>query len=297
MTKYNKNYAESEIFSRRAAYYQSKARIATLSARAKARGLNTQFGINQFSDLFPEDFARLYKGYKPSDKSAILPMDSETVYATSIPTSWDWRNQNAVTPVKDQGQCGSCWAFSATEGVESAWYLAKKQTVILAPQQVVSCDTVDGGCNGGDLPTAFAYIQANGMESETAYPYTSGESGANGNCNFNSQQVIATISGFKYATQNSNETQMQEAMIPNGPLSICVDASTWQDYTGGIIENNCQNSLDHCVQLVGWNTDSGVPYWIVRNSWNTNWGINGYIYVERNQDLCGIADEATYAVI
>jgi len=216
---------------------------------------------------------------------------------TAVPTAMDWREKGAVTPIKDQQQCGSCWAFSATEGVESAWFLSKGTLPVLSPQQIVSCDDQDDGCNGGDLPTAFAYVQQYGQEDNTHYPYTSG-GGDTGQCKYNKNYVVSKISGFKYATQSRNETAMQVAMVSNGPLSICVDAETWQFYTGGIIKNNCDDDLDHCVQLVGWNQNSAnVPYWIVRNSWGADWGIQGYLWVERNHDLCGIADEATFVTI
>jgi len=158
----------------------------------------------------------------------------------------------------------------------------------------VDCDTTDQGCDGGDLPPAFAYVQQNGLESEADYPYQAQD----GNCAYNAQDVVAKISGFQYATQSLNETQMQVALIANGPLSICVDAETWQSYTGGIIESDCGTDLDHCVQIVGFDIDNtNTPYWIIRNSWGTDWGINGFVYVERNQDECGVAMEATYVTI
>jgi len=176
--------------------------------------------------------------------------------------------------------------------------LAKKKLLVLSPQQIVSCDQNDDGCNGGDLPTAFGYVQQAGLETDSDYPYTSGN-GNSGTCTYNSGEVVVTISGFKYATQSGNETAMQVAMVTNGPLSVCVDAETWQYYQSGIIEHGCGDSLDHCVQIVGWNTDmtSNIPYWIVRNSWGTDWGLNGYLWVERNKDECGISDEATYVTI
>jgi len=214
-----------------------------------------------------------------------------------LPSSLDWRTKGAVTPVKNQEQCGSCWAFSATEGVESAYFLAKGQLFVLSPQQIVSCDTSDGGCDGGDLPTAFQYVQQAGMETDKAYPYTSGN-GDSGTCIYDQSQVVVHISGFKYATTTGNETAMQAAMMTQGPLSVCVDAETWQNYQSGVITHGCGDSLDHCVQIVGWaSTSTSVPYWIVRNSWGTDWGLNGFLWVERNKDECGISDEATYVTI
>jgi C1A family cysteine protease len=292
MVKYNKKYSVDELHQRIANFQQSKLRVQRLNAIAKIRGEDAQYGITKFADMTPEEFKQTRMGYKPKSNTPAPRYNIEE--NIELPTSLDWRTQGAVTPVKDQGQCGSCWAFSATEGVESGWFMSKKQLPVLSPQQVVSCDDNDDGCNGGDLPTAFAYIKSAGQESESKYPYTSGN-GDTGRCKYNQAYVVAHITGFKYATQSMNETEMQVATIAHGPLSICVDAETWQDYTGGIVKSGCGTDLDHCVQIVGFNVGGqGTPYWTVRNSWNTDWGINGYIYVERNQDECGIAMEATY---
>jgi len=215
----------------------------------------------------------------------------------SLPDTFDWRTEGAVTPVKNQGQCGSCWAFSVTENVESVWIIATNasaSTVDLSAQQVVDCDRDDGGCDGGDTPTAYQYIiKAGGMESEKDYPYHARD----GTCKFNKQKVVAKISSFKYATQNSDEDQMQQNLVSWAPLSICVDASTWQFYDGGVISSNdCGTDLDHCTQMIGYANDKG-KYWIVRNSWGTDWGVDGYIYLAMGGDTCGCADEATTAVV
>jgi C1A family cysteine protease len=296
---YQKYYTGAEYATRLAIFKEAKEEIARLNAEARSRGRNTKFAINKFADLSKEEFAARYFGYKKVSKE--VPVAARLADPKApLPTYFDWNNKGAVTPVKDQQQCGSCWAFSATEGVESAWFLAKRKLIELSPQQIVSCDTTDQGCNGGDLPTAFAYIASSGLETEADYPYTSGN-GDSGTCNYNQQDTVASISGFKYATTTGNETAMQVAMLTVGPLSICVEADTWQYYSGGVLTNDCGDNLDHCVQVTGWNVDNTqnppVPYWIVRNSWNTNWGINGYIWIERNMDLCGISDEATYVTI
>jgi len=234
-------------------------------------------------------------GYVPSSHPKVNILEE---FGAPLPTSFDWRTKGAVTPVKNQEQCGSCWAFSATEGVESAWFLAKNQLIVLSPQQIVSCDQNDGGCNGGDLPTAFQYVEQNGMETNAVYPYTSGN-GNSGTCEYDGSDVVVHISGFKYATQSANETQMQVALLAHGPLSICVDAETWQYYQGGVITHGCGDSLDHCVQIVGFSatTNNKTPYWIIRNSWGADWGLEGYLWVERGKDECGVSDEATYVTI
>jgi len=216
----------------------------------------------------------------------------------------DWRTAGAVTPVKNQGQCGSCWAFSATEGLESGWFLGGHKLVALAPQQLVSCDKVDQGCNGGDLPTAYKYIEkAGGLESEASYPYTSG-GGANSACKFNAKSIVASMKNWTYAIppcydtcKSQNEGNLQKAVAAYGPASICVNANPWQFYTGGVMKASCPggySQLDHCVQLVGYHSSGSNNYWIVKNSWAANWGEQGYIYIQIGKNLCGVADEATF---
>jgi len=293
---YGKQYQPAEFKMRYDLFKNSLEEIDRLNREAAQKGLNTKFGVTKFSDLSKEEFKAKYMGYVPSSHANVdIPFEESVA---PLPTSFDWRTKGAVTPVKNQEQCGSCWAFSATEGVESAWFLAKSQLVVLSPQQIVSCDQNDDGCNGGDLPTAFQYVQQNGMETCADYPYTSGN-GNTGTCQYDSSDVVVQISGFKYATQSANETQMRVALLAHGPLSICVDASTWQNYQGGVITHGCGDDLDHCVQIVGFSetTNNKTPYWIIRNSWGTDWGLNGYLWVERGKDECGVSDEATYVTI
>jgi len=218
-----------------------------------------------------------------------------------IPATFDWRTQNVVTPVKDQEQCGSCWAFSVTENIESTWMLAKKQTIAtfkpLAPQQIVDCDTTDGGCNGGYPATAYAYVEsAGGQDTEATYPYT----GVGGTCAFNKANVESTISNFKYATTKGDEATLKQNLVSASPLSICVDAANWQDYSSGVMSAwdccwFCQ--LDHCVQLIGYDSTASTPYYLVRNSWNTNWGEAGYIRLAMGGNACGLTDYATTSIV
>jgi len=180
------------------------------------------------------------------------------------------------------------------------WILAGKGTnssVDCAPQQIVDCDTVDQGCNGGNPPTAYQYvISAGGLDSEASYPYTAED----GNCNFQANSVVAKISNWQYATSDYSEATLQTNLVGWGPLSVCVDAEYWQNYVNGVMDwEECAwiNELDHCVQLVGYDTTASTPYWIVRNSWGTSWGIEGYIWLAMGGDTCGITQEATSAVV
>jgi cathepsin F len=288
--KHNKVYASDEFNTR---YNNFKENLKVIS-ELNSRQSSATFGINRFADLTSEEFNKMYKGYKKTDVSVPAGVFAVNGVPQQAPTTWDWRTKGVVSAVKDQGQCGSCWAFSATEGVESAWAMAGHPMDILAPQQIVDCDTQDDGCNGGDLPTAFAYVHKEGLEGEANYPYKAVDE----TCHYQAADVEVKISGFAYATTTKSEPAMLTASYSHGPLSICVDASTWQTYSGGIITSHCGQQLDHCVQIVGWATSTNnVDYWIVRNSWGTDWGISGYIYIERNKDLCGVADEATYVTI
>jgi len=208
--------------------------------------------------------------------------------------SFDWNSKGAITPVKNQGQCGSCWAFSATETIESYWFLAGNTLTALSPEQIVDCDTSgeDEGCNGGWPYGAYAYVMsAGGLDSEAAYPY-SAEEGNSGNCNFSTAAIVAKISNWQYVTQSEDENAMFSWINGNGPLSICVDASSWSSYTGGVVQS-CTQNLDHCVQMTGYQSVQGIDAWNVRNSWGSDWGNNGYIWLARGNDTCGCAQVVT----
>jgi len=297
MKKYNKHYSSEEEFNHRFANF--KASLVRSTEKDK-KSKKADYGITKFSDLSPEEFRTTVLMKKPiiPDTKPKTNVLRPKVQAT--PSFFDWREKGAVTAVKDQGQCGSCWAFSVTENIESMWILAGKanNTINLSPQQIVDCDTSDDGCEGGNPPTAYDYvISAGGMEPIVDYPYTAED----GNCNFNSGDVVAKISNWQWATETYSETDIQQNMLSWGPLSICVDAEAWQDYEGGVMTwEECAwiNVLDHCVDLIGYNaTDTSNSYWIVRNSWNTNWGVEGYIYLEMWEDTCGLTHEASSAIV
>jgi len=306
MSKFNKVYASmDEFFLRYANFLETSNRVETQrQAHLQATGQSGEevYGLTKFADLSQHEFRRLL-GFKPSStpRQAVVPPNR----LGSLPTKLDWRDKKAVTEVKDQQQCGSCWAFSAAEEVESMAFMNGFGLNTFSEQQIVSCDSVDGGCNGGDTISAYQYIeQAGGLETENAYPYTSG-GGDTGTCQLpTNPQFVINVLNYSYATppcsddcNSQNETKLQESLVTQGPISICVNAEPWQTYTGGVLSSGCAHSssdLDHCVQLVGYDTSSKPHYWIVRNSWNTNWGIDGYIKIAMGSNLCGIADEATF---
>jgi C1A family cysteine protease len=290
---YQKVYADDAEYNHRfSVFLNNKMKVAQMN-RAKPAHSTIKWGVTKFMDLTSEEFKQLLGTNPTHDDSR--PQKNLDQYTAALPTSYDWRTASkCVTAVKDQGQCGSCWAFSATEGVESAYCIKTGTLDVLAPQELVSCDNTCDGCNGGDLPPAFRFVESKGLEGEKSYPYTSGTTGKTGTCSYNANLVQATITSWGYATTTKNETAMQVSLVNISPLSVIVDAETWQFYRGGVVDSNCGTNLDHAVQATGYNTNANPPYWIVRNSWGASWGEAGYIYVEMFKNMCGIAMEPCY---
>ena len=162
--------------------------------------------------------------------------------------------------------------------------------------QTTTCtyrNIIVGGCNGGNTAPAYTYLEA-GIETDANYPYTSGTAGVTGTCEADSSKFVAKTTGYTtVSSSSSGEASMATYVSETGPLSVCVDAETWSSYTGGIM-SVCGNSVDHCVQAVGINTEASTPYWTVRNSWGTSWGESGFIQLEYGKNLCDIASDATY---
>lgn len=206
--------------------------------------------------------------------------------------SVDWRTKGYVTAVKDQGACGSCWAFSVVEAMEGHLFNVTGKLVDLDPQQLVDCAGEFGneGCGGGFMDRAFEYIIKYGLEAEKDYPYT----GRDDACHYNPALVIANCSRFSYV--DKTEDALKEAVATVGPISVGIDADSIFFYSSGIFyDPNCGDWTDHAVLAVGYGTEAGEDYWLVKNSWGTGWGEDGYIRMARNKDdMCGIATFATY---
>jgi len=249
------------------------------SAERKAGG-SASHGITRFSDLTPEEFASRYLTYTSTGKV------EGTVVDVDANSSADWTGKY-TTPVKDQGYCGSCWAFAASEQIESDAIRQLSLTQVLSPQQLVSCDKLSGGCNGGTQESAYNYVKrTGGIETEAAYPYsTATYNGDTGTCKSDSNKYVLTVSGY---TTVKGETAMANYVLATGPLSVAVDATTWSSYTGGVM-SSCGTSINHAVQAVG--VDTGAGYWKIRNSWSPNWGENGYIRLAYGKSTCGVANE------
>jgi hypothetical protein len=262
---------------------------------SNAEGL-ASFGVNEFSDMTVDEFRKTKLTILPNHFESdhiIIPTFENVI----IPTSFDWRNSSppVITQVNNQLECGACWAESATETVESYWALAGNPLVQLSVQQSVDCCSQAYGCMGGWPSWAYdSLISEGGLESAADYPYE----GVNERCRFNNSEVVATITSWATLTTDKNETLMAAWISQNGPLSVCVDASTWMDYTNGIIWHDCGNWINHCVQIVGYSvSERGIPYWTVRNSWGTEWGEDGYLQVYRGNNTCAIAQVVTTVTI
>jgi len=218
-----------------------------------------------------------------------------------LPVTVNWTAKGVVTGIKDQGQCGSCWAFSATGSMEGAWAITRGKLYSMSEQQLVDCSGSYGnqGCEGGWMDWAFKYVIANGIEQETSYQYVAWDQ----KCRYNKSAVVASIIGY-YNTPQKNETALAYYVATVGPISVAIDASHngFQFYEGGIYyQAFCsQNQLDHGVLVVGYGVygKHNDQYWIVKNSWGYDWGMNGYIWMAKNNtNMCGIASAASFPVV
>lgn len=283
MKDYSKTYETREEFSKRLGIFADNLdRVSEQNRLHVLAGGDAVFGITKFSDLSPEEFKKFYLGYVPSKTNKVRTVANVSDVANDI----DWTTKGAVTAVKDQGRCGSCWAFSAVAAIESYAKLSGKYSLeTLSAQQVNSCDKRDGGCNGGNTETAYGYVKgAGGIETERDYPYTSG-GGSTGSCKFQSSKIAVTISG--YSSHSRGESNLEKA-LNEGPASVCLAASSWQSYRGGILKR-CDNNVDHCVQTTGYTSEA----WVIRNSWGTGWGESGFLRLARGSDLCKVSDDVT----
>ncbi|CUI14619.1 cysteine peptidase, putative [Bodo saltans] len=301
--KHGKSYATPSEETYRLTVFAENIRKAEI---LNAKNPQARFGASPFADMTETEFKSYHNGDKyfsarvqelKSDKTTYYPRYTDA-QVKAAPTNKDWRTEGAVTAVKNQGQCGSCWAFSTTGGVEGQWQLAGNTLVSLSEQQLVSCDTVDSGCNGGLMNNAYEWILANkGGEfvSEASYPYVSG-GGTAPACDATQGTNAAKITG--HYNIYHDEDQMKAWIGENGPLSLAIDASAWQMYMGGVMTTCGGSALDHGVLIVGYQFENqATPYWIFKNSWGASWGEAGYIYVAFGSDQCLLTHYPVTAIV
>ena len=285
--EYNKVYEPEEFTRREAIFIKNLEYITTHNAEV---GKTWTAGLNEYTDWSNDEFKSKRTGISKkmffnNHESRLNGVDRKV---KDLPASVDWRTHSpsVISPVKNQGGCGSCWAFSATESIESAVAIATGKLPILSPQQLTSCVENPrkcggtGGCDGATQPIAFNYtINSGGLSTESDYPYQ----GVTGTCEKAKIRPVAGIKGQVDLKPNDAEA-LQTAVATVGPVAISLDAGSigWQTYRSGVLSGDCGSDIDHAVQLVGYGSDAAVDYWIVRNSWGASWGEEGYIRIIRH---------------
>lgn len=266
-----------------------------------AKNLSYTLGHNQFSHMSQDEWREYVKlGLKRPEAPTAAEIHQAPADVSSLPASIDWEALGAVTPVKDQGQCGSCWSFSTTGALEGAYFNKNKKLVSFSEQNLVDCDNfknggTDMGCNGGLMDHAFNWVAKNGgICTEADYPYVSGTTKTAGTCNQSSCTKVAGVAPQSHVDVATNSDEALMSALTIGPVSVAIEAdqSAFQLYKSGVFTAPCGTNLDHGVLAVGYGTMNGVDYYKVKNSWGPNWGSNGYIYLQRGvsqkQGQCGI---------
>ena len=302
IVKYKKNYKSMNEFMARFQVFKSNY-MATL----KQEKTTFTTGITKFSDMTKQEFAKIYLNLN-YDAMAMANFEPTTVKVkNAAPDSFDWRYEGRVSDVKNQASCGSCWAFATVANLEGLYYANKYVMKTFSEQMLVDCDTSDSGCNGGLMQYSFTWLKNNGgIMEDKDYPYTA----VDGTCKKDSSKYVdMKITGYKklgssWSTWSAvDEEEVKEFLYETGPLAIALNADYLSSYTGGIVDyssSQCPSSgINHAVTLVGYGTDesSGMDYWIIKNSWGSDWGEYGYFRIRRGNGTCGVNCYITTATV
>uniref|UniRef100_A0A7S3W976 Uncharacterized protein n=1 Tax=Strombidinopsis acuminata TaxID=141414 RepID=A0A7S3W976_9SPIT len=286
--EHGRNYqSEEELEHRFINFMRTEAEVDVLNSL----GHDATYAVNTLSDYTKEEYRQML-GYVAEEEDAFEVYNGETddfYYeedASDNSTSVDWRSKGAVTGVKNQGSCGSCWSFSSTGAMEGAHHKKTGKLVSLSEQQLVDCNTKSHGCNGGNQGSSFSYAESHPLETESSYPYK----GKDGSCKYDSSKGKVKVSN--YSRVSSKSSSALKSAISNGPVAVTVEAdkSVFQNYSSGVVCSGCGTSLDHAVLAVGYGTENGKGYYLVKNSWGTRWGSSGYIKIgiTDGAGCCGI---------
>ncbi|XP_077176187.1 cathepsin S-like [Paroedura picta] len=295
--KHSKEYRNEKEEENHRMTWEKNLKFITLHNLEHSLGLHSyELGMNHLGDMTSEEVATQLTGLKIPDSWEQNSTYFKSKAEVGIPDSVDWREEGCVTEVKFQGDCGSCWAFSAVGALECQWKRKTGQLISLSPQNLVDCSSMYGnkGCNGGYMANAFQYVIDNkGIDSEASYPYT----GKVGPCRYNPSARAATCSRYVQLPQ-TDEAALKSAVATVGPVSVAIDATkeTFFLYKSGVYDDqSCSQKVNHAVLVVGYGTLDSKDYWLVKNSWGVKFGDQGYIRMARNHgNLCGIASFGCY---
>ncbi|EEC02559.1 cysteine protease and A protease inhibitor, putative [Ixodes scapularis] len=300
--RYNKTYASgsAEYSKRLNAFRDALIRIEDRNRHGNHSN-GALYGLTPYSDLTPDEFRALLATFAPAENTRTEANEVEhddlqlaLPGATSprYPPKFDWRTRGVVTAVRNQRDCGACWAFSTVETVETMHALAAGTLTGFSVQQMIDCsNNSNHGCNGGDTCAALKWLKVNRIKlvRDSVYPFKA----VTGSCQHPASDVTAEVSDYTCDRLVGNEERMIDMLANVGPLVVAVDATTWQDYLGGVIQFHCDAGRNHAVQIVGYDLTGDVPYYIVRNSWGKQFGNDGYLYIAVGKNLCGIAEEVS----
>ncbi len=288
ISEFSKSYPTVAEFEHRFAQFKRNRDIVI--GHNSLSGVSYQLGFNKMSDWTEEEYKNILT-YKPAEEW-IATDNFEP--SNAVPNAVDWVAAGAVNAIKDQGQCGSCWAFSSAASMEGSHKIASGSLLSFSEQQLVDCSNLNLGCNGGNCSLAFKYWINNFVMSEASYKYTA----ANGTCKYNATANTGVKSTGSTNVTANNSAAMKTALAIK-PLSVAIEAdlAVFQSYKSGIFNSTaCGTNLDHATNVVGWGTSGGVEYWLMRNSWGTTWGESGYMRLQivTGNGICGIQMQPLY---